>query len=122
MGILEGKGLGLEGSGVITEIGWRVNGLAVGDRVCYTEHGCISTRIIVPASRCARIPSNITFEEAATMPCVFGTAIHCLLDIGKLEEGESVLIRRCLGTSRISISDCLITFSRDNLLARNILN
>jgi NADPH:quinone reductase-like Zn-dependent oxidoreductase len=107
MGILEGKGLGLEGSGVITEIGSEVDDLAVGDRTCYSEYGRLSTRIKVPTSRCARIPGNIAFDEAATMPCVFGTAIHCLLDIGRLKKGESVLIHSaCGGVGIAAIQIC----------------
>jgi NADPH:quinone reductase-like Zn-dependent oxidoreductase len=88
MRIVEGNDLGFEGSGVITKIGSGVKDLAVGDCVFYLGHGCFSTSIIVPTSQCVRIPWNMAFDEAVTIPCVFTTAIHCLLDIGKLEKGN----------------------------------
>jgi len=97
MGILEGKGFGVEGSGIITEIGAAVKGLSIGERVCYWGTGCLSTSIAIPAPRCAKIPWNIAFDEAATLPCVFATAIYCLLDIGRLQKCESVLIHSASG-------------------------
>lgn len=38
---------------------------------------------------CARIPESLSFDEAATMPCVYGTAMYGLEDLARLE-GEQV--------------------------------
>ena len=34
------------------------------------------------------MPDDLSFEDAATMPCVYGTVIHGLLDKARLEEGQ----------------------------------
>lgn len=39
------------------------------------------------------------------MPCVYATAIHCLIDVGRLQKGESVLIHSaCGGKSSLPVS------------------
>ena len=90
MGVVDATkdGLGLEGAGIVHSIGPNVNGFKVGDRVMMLEHGCFSTRIAISAKLCAKIPSDLSFEEAATLPCVFSTVIHSLLTLGRLEKGQ----------------------------------
>lgn len=89
--------MGCEGSGVITELGDDVTGLRVGDRVVVTCMGCFTTELVVPQSVCARIPDQLSFEDAAIMMCVYCTAIYCLLDAGRLGRGMSVLIHSAAG-------------------------
>ncbi|KAL8836758.1 MAG: hypothetical protein Q9170_002787 [Blastenia crenularia] len=90
MGIVEPtkEGIGLEGAGLIRRIGSKVQDLKVGDRVMMFEHGCFSTRIAIAAELCSKIPDDLSFEEAATMPCVYSTVIHALLTLGRLEKGQ----------------------------------
>lgn len=90
MGVVEGtkEGVGLEGAGVVQGIAPGVKDFAIGDRVMMFEHGCLSTRIAVSAKLCAKIPDELGFEEAATLPCVYSTVIHSLLIIGRLEAGQ----------------------------------
>lgn len=99
MGIVEAKnvGIGLEGSGIITAIGAGVNDLQVGDRVFYLSDNCFATRINMSALRCAKIPSMVSWEEAATMPCVYATVLHSLLEVGGLKSGQSILIHSACG-------------------------
>ncbi|PYI12621.1 hypothetical protein BO78DRAFT_457054 [Aspergillus sclerotiicarbonarius CBS 121057] len=99
MGIVEAGnlGIGLEGSGVVVDVGAGVTDLQVGDRVFYLNDNCFSTRITMSAMRCAKIPSTLSYKEAATMPCVYATVIHSLLDIGGLQSGQSVLIHSACG-------------------------
>ncbi|GJP94927.1 polyketide synthase [Aspergillus niger] len=109
MGIVEANnlGIGLEGSGVITDVGAGVTDLQVGDRVFYLDDNCFSTRITMSAMRCAKIPSFLSYEEAATMPCVYATVIHSLVDIGGLQSGQSVLIHSaCGGIGIAAINVC----------------
>lgn len=98
MGIVDPtkKGIGLEGSGVIRQIGPDVQDFKVGDRVLIFEHGCFSTRLVTSAKLCAKMPDNLSFEEAATMPCVYSTAIYSLLTVGRLEPGQvrALILRR----------------------------
>ena len=90
MGVVEGTkdGIGLEAAGIIRSVGSEVTDLKVGDRVIMFEHGCFSTRLAISAKLCARIPETLTYEEAATLPCVYSTVIHSLLTIGRLEKGQ----------------------------------
>lgn len=80
--------LGLEGAGIVRQIGPHVQNLHVGDRVMYFGTGCFSTRFTSSEQLCYQIPENLSFEDAATMPCVYGTAIHSLVNVGNLERGQ----------------------------------
>ncbi|KAM0470501.1 hypothetical protein ACHAPX_009867 [Trichoderma viride] len=99
MGIVEGykPGLGIECSGIIRKLGRSVKGLLPGDRVMAIGHGCFTTNFISDASLVVKIPNNISFEEAATVPCVYATAIHALINLGGLREGMSVLVHSACG-------------------------
>lgn len=90
MGIVAGakEGIGLEGAGIVRNVGSEVKDFGIGDRVLIFEHGCFSTRIAVAARLCVKIPDMLGFEEAATMPCVYSTVIYSLITIGRLEAGQ----------------------------------
>lgn len=99
MGIVEGykPGLGIECSGIIRKVGRNVKGLWPGDRVMAIGHGCFTTNFISDASLAVKIPNNLSFEDAATVPCVYATAIHALINLGGLHEGMSVLVHSACG-------------------------
>ncbi|KAL9010176.1 MAG: hypothetical protein Q9173_004864 [Seirophora scorigena] len=75
MGLVDAAkdGIGLEAAGVVRNIGTDVEHFKVGDRVIIFEHGCFSTRMAISAKLCAKIPDQLSFEEAATLPCIFAT-------------------------------------------------
>lgn len=88
MGVIPGEiVLACDGAGLVRKIGSKVLGFAPGDRVLYSG-GTNSSKIRVPADLCVKIPSTMPFEEAAAIPCVFATAIHTLLDVGRLSQGQ----------------------------------
>lgn len=100
---------GLEGAGTIKAVGSGVSDMKAGDRVLVFGAGCFSTSLVVSASLCAKIPDNLSFEDAATMPCVFATAIYSLLHVGRLEKGMTVLIHSaCGGVGIAAIQICLM--------------
>lgn len=90
MGIVEvpKAGLGLEAAGIIRRIGSQVKDLSVGDRVMVLGTGCFSTSFITASSLCAKMPNELSFEDGATMPCVYGTVIYSLVDVARLEKGQ----------------------------------
>lgn len=90
MGIVDAtkEGIGLEGAGIVQSIGPEVKDFMVGDRVMMFEHGCFATRVAVSAKLCEKIPSDLSFEEASTLPCVYSTVVHSLLMVGRLEKGQ----------------------------------
>jgi NADPH:quinone reductase-like Zn-dependent oxidoreductase len=109
MGILDNKHLGIEGAGVVLEVGSAVSDFQVGDRVLYfaSQSSCLATRLRLSAQQCYKIPSQLSFSEAATMPCVYATVIHGVLDMGRLRKGESILIQSaCGGIGLAAIQVC----------------
>ncbi|THC90427.1 hypothetical protein EYZ11_010104 [Aspergillus tanneri] len=49
------------------------------------------------------MPNSLTYEEGATMSAVYCTAIHCLLDVGGLRKGRSVLVHSASGGVGIAV-------------------
>lgn len=90
MGIIEGfrPDLGVECGGIVRKIGKTVHDVAIGDRVMIFHHGCFSTTFVAPASQLVKIPDSLSYEEASTMPCVYATVIHALLNVGNLSKGQ----------------------------------
>ncbi|MGQ5668703.1 SpnB-like Rossmann fold domain-containing protein, partial [Streptomyces sp. ECR2.10] len=64
----DAKDFGLEGAGVVTEVGPGVTGLAVGDRVMGLFSGSFGPVAIADARRVARIPQGWSFTQAASVP------------------------------------------------------
>lgn len=91
---------GLEGAGIVVGVGpvAAEDGFRVGDRVLYigTQRGW-STYIKTDAEHVHKIPGYLDAAEAAGMPIVYCTAIHSLIEVGRLQKGESVLIHAASG-------------------------
>ncbi|WYZ43619.1 hypothetical protein EsH8_VII_000055 [Colletotrichum jinshuiense] len=92
-----GRGLGYECSGTVTAVGPNVSEFRVGDRVIAGCSGSFTTVLQAPKELCSKIPDSMSFEEAATIMAVYCTAIYCLLDVGRLTKGMSVLIHSAAG-------------------------
>ena len=117
MGILEGDPegvpLGIETTGVIRRVGAKVSNVAVGDRIfALAPRGCITDRLVLPSSLAVKLPDDLSFEDAATMPCCFATAIQSLLVVGRMTEGQvgaslfSVPLSPTLGAVYLSFGGC----------------
>lgn len=79
---------GLEAAGVITKIGSRVKDLKVGDRVACLKKSAFARYLCVPEFACAKIPPAIRLDEASSMLVPYVTAIHSLVNVGRLAEGQ----------------------------------
>jgi NADPH:quinone reductase-like Zn-dependent oxidoreductase len=90
MGVVDSAAisLGLEAAGIVRKVGTGVSHLQVGDRVFVFGGCCFSTRLRINAELCRRIPDVLSFQDAATMPCVFSTVIQGLQHVGRLEAGQ----------------------------------
>ncbi|CEI65620.1 Compactin diketide synthase mokB [Fusarium venenatum] len=98
MGIVDGgNGFGLEGAGVVNRIGPNVKDLKAGDRVLFIAHDSFATHVVMSENLCERIPDNLSFEDAATIPCVFATSYHSIFNMGNLKKGQSILIHSACG-------------------------
>jgi NADPH2:quinone reductase len=68
-------------------------GLAPGDRVSgFTFHGAIAEKAVVHGANAARLPDSIGSDVACTLPGGYGTSYHALVDRGRLQEGETLLV------------------------------
>ncbi|KFA77973.1 hypothetical protein S40288_07716 [Stachybotrys chartarum IBT 40288] len=95
---------GLEASGIVKRVGPNVSKFVAGDRVVATGTGAFSTLWTTSELLCDKLPENISFADGASMLVVYLTAIYALVNLGRLEEGQSVLIHSgCGGVGLASI-------------------
>lgn len=80
--------MGIDGSGIVQRCGTGVTEFKKGDRVMIMHPGLFRTRVVVPTSRCIHMPPSASLEDAASLPVVYVTALYCIMDIGRLEEGQ----------------------------------
>lgn len=97
--------IGRDVAGVVEARGSAVTGLEIGDRVISLYPGCFTTYKNLPASHCVKLESNLTFEEGAAIPCVYATAMMCLVDRGNLKKGQVSSRYHLLRNSRCRLSD-----------------
>src|SRR6202171_1580178 len=84
---------GHEFSGVVEQIGSDVAAYAPGDAVFGTsEMGAYAEFLAVKPAVIVRKPSNLSFEEAASVPVASQTAWEGLFTHGHLEKGQTILI------------------------------
>ncbi|WP_308797339.1 NADP-dependent oxidoreductase [Agromyces silvae] len=84
--------VGSDATGVISAVGDGVDGWSVGDEVIVSSaKGGYATEIAVPASKLARKPESLSFEEAAAIPVPVGTAYQALRSMG-VGEGDTFLL------------------------------
>jgi NADPH2:quinone reductase len=89
---------GSEAAGEIVAVGPGVAGLAPGDRImCRQRLGAFAERANVKAEDCDRVPAGFGLDEAAVFRNVYHTAYHALLQRGRLQSGERVLIHGAAG-------------------------
>ena len=83
-----------EFSGVVEQIGSDVAAWAAGDAVfgTTTGMGVYAEYLAVKAAAIARKPSNLSFEEAASVPVASQTAWQGIFTHGHLEKGQTILI------------------------------
>ena len=102
--------VGLEGSGTVTAIGSAVQTVKVGDRVMMIGANCLDTTVTVPSQHVVQIPDDMSFEEAATMPLAYVTAIYCMINVANLQRGQTVLIHSAcsdVGLAALQISQTI---------------
>ena len=91
------EGIGGEAAGVVTEAGPGVAGLAAGDRVLGMFPGAFGPVAVADHRLVAPMPPGWSFEQAATVPAVFATAYHGLVELAGLRPGETVLVHAAAG-------------------------
>ncbi len=90
--------LGVDYSGTVEAVGKNVTNFKPGDEVFGGKNGAIAEYICVLADRAVVLkPSNMTFEQAASVPVAAITALQGLRDKGKIQTGQKVLVNGASG-------------------------
>jgi NADPH2:quinone reductase len=88
-----GAVLGMEWAGEIAEVGTEAKGIKIGDRVMGSGGAAFAEYTLADHGRLFRTPSNMNFEEAATLPVALATMHNAVATNGALQPGQSVLIQ-----------------------------
>jgi NADPH2:quinone reductase len=101
---------GLEAAGIVAEVGADVTDMAPGDAVIidgsselqglYAEEATIARNLAFPQ------PAELDFAQAAGYPVVYGTSYHALVDRGRLQSGEVLVVHG--GAGGVGLSACQI--------------
>ena len=90
--------LGVEGAGVIEEVGVNITDLAPGDRVAYGGGiGSYCEMRVMDAGRLVKLPDGISDEQAAAMMLQGMTVRYLVRRTHRIEPGETVLIHAAAG-------------------------
>lgn len=94
--------MGVDVSGTVEAIGEGVENLAVGDAVFYStrvlsNEGGYAEYHVEQAELVAKKPEGLSFVDAAALPIAASTAWVCLIERGRLQAGDRVLIHGASG-------------------------
>jgi len=85
-------GLGSELAGVVEAVGANVRGLAAGDAVFGGARASFAEYASTQPDKLARMPANVSFEQAAAVPVSGVTALQAVRDRGRVATGQRVLV------------------------------
>ena len=90
---------GMEGAGIVEEIGEGVTEVAVGDRVAYAgvPPGAYAQVRRIPAHRLVKLPDDISFDQGAAMMLQGMTARYLLRGCFDVKRGDTILIHAAAG-------------------------
>ena len=97
MGQIADSKLGLDAAGDVHRVGSAVTKFKVGDKVAMYGHGSHRTHHRSRADYCALIPEGMSYEQAASIPTVHGTAWYALVRLAKVQRRQSILIHAAAG-------------------------
>lgn len=136
-----------DGAGLVEAVGPGVTRVKVGDRVAGTFaqnwiageppadvrnftlggpiNGMLAEKVVLSEAGTIPIPSHLTIEQAATLPCAGVTAWCALMELGQVGPGQTVLLQGTGGVSifglqfaKLAGARTIITSSSDAKLAR----
>ena len=88
-----GTVLGMEWAGEVAELGPEATGVKIGDRIMGSGGAAFAEYTLADHGRLFRSPSNMNFEEAATLPVALATMHNAVVTNGALQPGQTVLIQ-----------------------------
>ncbi len=96
--------IGLDLAGEILEVGSGVTGWKAGDRVLVNPlnrrkglmgemlHGGLAEKCLVAADQLLRMPADVSFEQAASLPVAYGTAHRMIVTHDTIQAGDKVIV------------------------------
>ena len=96
--------IGLDIAGEVLEVGPGVTGWKRGERVLVNPlnrkkglmgemlHGGLAEKCLVAEDQLLRMPDEVTFEDAASLPVAYGTAHRMIVTHDTIQKGETVLV------------------------------
>ena len=93
------SGIGLEGAGIVTEVGENVKDFNVGDKISYAgiPLGSYSTHRNYPAKNLVKVPVGINLEVAATLMTKGLTTFYLLHKTYPVKSGQTILFHAAAG-------------------------
>lgn len=105
--------IGIETAGIVQAVGSAVTNFRPGERVMAVSIHCFASHVVTRQATCVAIPDELDFIQAATMPCVYATVIRALIDIGRMQKDQTVLIHSaCGGVGIAAIQLCKMVGAR----------
>ncbi|HTJ92818.1 MAG TPA: NADPH:quinone oxidoreductase family protein, partial [Pararobbsia sp.] len=89
---------GAELAGIVESVGEGVRHFKAGDRViASTGHGAFAERCVANETHVSPLPAGMDFELGAAFVLTYGTSLHALQQIAKLQAGETLLVLGAAG-------------------------
>ena len=93
------SGIGMEGAGVVVEVGADVKNLSIGDNIAYASPplGSYSEERIIPEDIAVKIPEGVSHKVAASIMTKGLTVYYLLFKTYKASAGETILFHAAAG-------------------------
>jgi NADPH:quinone reductase-like Zn-dependent oxidoreductase len=89
---------GGELAGEVEAVGAGVEGWSVGDRlIAVPGFGALAEKVVLPARSAFRLPQERSFADGAALLLTYATSIHALVDRGRLQAGQTLLVLGAAG-------------------------
>jgi NADPH:quinone reductase-like Zn-dependent oxidoreductase len=89
---------GGEIAGEVLGAGAGVTGWSAGDRlIAALGFGGLAEQAVIPAERAIPLPPERSFEDGSALLMTYATVIHALIDRGKLQPGQTLLVLGAAG-------------------------
>lgn len=89
---------GAELAGVVEAVGEGVRHVQPGQRVIgFCGHGAFAEQAVVSALQLMPLPDGMDMDTGAALVLTYGTSLHALKDVGRLQAGETLLVLGAAG-------------------------
>jgi len=90
--------LGYDYSGVVRSVGKGVEGYAEGDKVFGRAGKTYAELLVGDLAGLSKLPKGLDYIEAAALPVVLNTGAQLIMQAGKVQSGQTVVITGALGS------------------------